>query len=181
MKLNNPVKGSIYTLAQVFDLNLLDSPSLGFSYSGRQCVIQDSHVTVEELLTVQHLAATEWRYVRTTKEWIPVFEAVNNDAVIACLDIEPEFDPLEESSERFWVTPKGFPRPQYYVPYSRGRVYQLYEILKSAEGLEVVKRDAGVFKYLGDDLSEAAALSEYQFVELVRDNGAVKAVFEVQQ
>lgn len=180
MKLNNPVKGSVYTLAQVFDLNLLDSPSLGFSYSGRQCVIQDSHVTVEELLTVPDLALTEWRYVRTTNEWIPVFEAVKNDAVIACVDIEPEFDPHEETSERFWVTPKGFPRPQYYVPYSRDCIYPLYEILESAETLEVVKRDADGFKSLGDDLSEAT-FAKYQFVELVRDNGVVKAVFEVQQ
>lgn len=180
MKTNNPVKGSIYDLAEVFDLNLLDSPSLGFSYNGRQCVIQDSHVTVEEVLSVPGLAATEWRYVRTTSEWIPVFEAINDAAVIACLDIEPEFDPHDEDAERFWVTPKGFPRSQYYVPFSVGVSYPVTKIVNNEHGLPACLRNGDKLESF-DSLSLGAALSEYQFVELVRIDGIVKAVFEVQQ
>lgn len=181
MKTNNPVKGSTYNLAEVFDLNLLDSPSLGFFYNGRQCVIQDSHVTVEEVLSVAGLAATEWRYVRTSSEWIPIFDAVDSDAVIACLDIEPVYDPYEES-ESFWATPKGFPRSQYYVPFSKGRVYRLYELLKDIDARpDVYLREGNSIQAICNVAEEGATLRGYEFVELVRIDGSVKAVFEVQQ
>ena len=184
MKTNTPVKGSTYNLVEVFDLSLLDSPSLSFLYNGHQCVIQDSHVTVEEVLSVPGLAATEWRYVRTTSEWIPVFEAINDDAVIACLDIEPEIDPYAEpdARERFWVTPKGFPRSQYYVPFSKGRVYRLYELLKDIDARpDVYLREGNSIQAICNVAEEGATLRGYEFVELVRIDGSVKAVFEVQQ
>lgn len=107
-----PRMGVVYTASQVFALDLLDSPSFGFWVDGHQAVIQTAHTSIEELLSVPGFAATKWRYLRTTHEWIPVFQAVDNGAVIACMDIEPSIHPFDEPGT-FWVTPKGLPREQY--------------------------------------------------------------------
>lgn len=97
-----------YTLREVLQLNLLDMPSLCINAG----VIQHSHVTDEQLLSVPGLADTRWYYIRTTHEWIPIFKCVDDAAVIACVDIRPSLSPYD-SPDAKWITPKGFPRLQY--------------------------------------------------------------------
>lgn len=101
-----PVMHSVYTAREVYELELLDSPFLRFCVGGSMAVIQTTHLTEEQLLSVPGFADTRWRYQRTTHEWIPLFMAVSDTEVYACVDIE--LGPDEP-----WVTPKGFPRDQY--------------------------------------------------------------------
>lgn len=109
-----PKPGSVYTAKQILlVLELKDSPHLYFSHENRRSVLQNSHLTNEELLSVPGFAETQWTYLRTTDEWIPVFTAVDDDAVRECVDAEPWIDPYDRDPG-FWVTPKGFPRPQHY-------------------------------------------------------------------
>ena len=114
-----PVIGRVYTLAEIYRLSLRDSPSLGFSYLGKPGVIQDSHVTREDMLArCPQLAETRWRYLRETYEWIPVFEyASEDDSLLACLDLEPSLHGFTGEDEGvWWATPKGSPRQQYFYP-----------------------------------------------------------------
>ena len=105
-----PRRGQIYTLREILTLlELHDSPSLGVMLDGKRGVIQDAHLTEEQMLGVPGMADTKWRYAYTTDEWIPVFDYVGPIAQLrACLDYEPDFN-----HDGLWVTPKGFPRKQY--------------------------------------------------------------------
>jgi hypothetical protein len=106
-----PVPGQIYTLAIIeMALELRDSPSLCVLIDGREWPIQNSHLTVEQLLSVPGLGATRWRYSRTTHEWIPCFHAVEPDKVLACIDVARGYDTLFKRRD-YWLTPKGFERP----------------------------------------------------------------------
>jgi hypothetical protein len=102
-----PIRGNVYTTLQIYqDLDLLDNPFLRFMIDGSIAVIQDSHVATETLLSsVPKLAELKWQYVRTTHEWIPLFRAVDDAAVLETVDVAKDRD------GDFWVTPKGFPRP----------------------------------------------------------------------
>jgi hypothetical protein len=100
-----PVQGRCYSLRQILTvLELTDSPHLGV---GEGFVVQDAHLTNEQMLSVvstddnddNMFADTMWRYMFTTSEEIPVFEAVYPKHVERFLDIDGT-----------WVTPKGFPR-----------------------------------------------------------------------
>ncbi len=107
-KTANPVRNMIYTTAQVYELRLLDTPTLLCFGSA----IQTSHLTDEEFLSVPGIAEIEWRYRYTTNEWIPIFELVEDqeDALRACVDIEPAID---ETARGDWICPKGFKCEQY--------------------------------------------------------------------
>ncbi len=121
-----PYPGNIYTLAQIMEQDLPDAPSLGFRMAPNPsapaeiesvlAVIQDSHLTVEQLLYVPGLADTEWRYIRTTNEQVPVFNYAGElEKLLACVDIEPEIGNFgQEECYGWWVTPKGYPRPQLW-------------------------------------------------------------------
>jgi hypothetical protein len=105
-----PWTDRVYTLRRVLSLDLLDSPSLGFTWRGHQHVIQTSHLTDAELLAVPALANTQWRYMRTTHEWIPVFELVSPvEDLLRCLDIVLYHDSVWDCHDTM-VTPKGHPR-----------------------------------------------------------------------
>lgn len=107
-----PRRGQVYTTEEILNtLDLRDSPSLLFIYNGRLSVIQTSHLTDKELLSNPELASLEWTYIRETIEWIPVFHAVDDDAVNRQVDIEQSTHEFDDS---WWVTPKGFHREQYY-------------------------------------------------------------------
>lgn len=103
-----------YTSRQMLkQLTLPDGPSWGFWHvatSSMGC-IQDSHLTIEELLSVPGFADLKWQYIRTTQEWIPVFLIAPEDyaALLLCLDHVTYRCPYEER-EMQWFTPKGFPR-----------------------------------------------------------------------
>lgn len=111
-----PKRGAIYSLQQVINvLALDDTPHLGFKHKERSCVIQTSHISILDLLTIPEFAKSQWRYMFTTNEWIPVFEFQDAD-IEKFVDIEQEFDFDGSLTKDFWVTPKGYPRKQYYAP-----------------------------------------------------------------
>lgn len=107
-----PQRGATYTTREVLSLELLDSPHFGFCIDGRRTVIQNSHCSDEELLAQPGMADVRWEYIRTTDEWIPVFRAVDDAAVLAVVDVEPSRYQYDDEGS-MWVTPKGLPREQY--------------------------------------------------------------------
>ena len=104
-KLASPQAGKTYLLRDLVDLDLKDSPFLMVLVNGQRYPVQDSHLTVDELLSVPGLADTEWTYRYTTSEWCPIFYSSGD------LEVESFFDVkfLEEEG-CYWITPKGFPR-----------------------------------------------------------------------
>ncbi len=75
-----PVRNQIYTLHEIYKLDLKDSPCLEFrTKDGKAEPIQYVHLNEEELLNL--LGNTQWKYVRTTHEWIPIFVAVDSAQV----------------------------------------------------------------------------------------------------
>lgn len=106
-----PQRGGIYSLWTVMkELALTDSPHLGFRYAGKSGVIQTSHVTLEQLLSVPGLSETQWQYVRTTSEEIPVFSYWEQpgEFIDDFVDLKLRLD----EPGCWWATPKGFPRKQ---------------------------------------------------------------------
>lgn len=111
-----PKKGYSYTLRQVLqELNLEDTPHLSFT-KGVDQVIQNSHVTYDDLLLVPGFALTLWTYKRTTDESIPIFtwSEENAEPIEKFVDMVDLIDPFVERKGVLWVTPKGHPREQYY-------------------------------------------------------------------
>ena len=105
-----PASGKTYKLSQVLDLSLGDSPCLQIRDVG---VVQDSHLNVEELLSIDGIADTNWTYLRTTNELIPVFQySFDNPSYLEFFDTEPYKNPVYPEDDLQWVTPKGFPRKQ---------------------------------------------------------------------
>ena len=101
---NLPVRGATYNLRTVYKLDLDDSPCLMVQVEGLWYPVQDSHVTIEEMLSVPGLAETKWSYQFTTHEWVPIFRGPS---------FKPEtfFDIQRlEAEDLYWITPKGFPR-----------------------------------------------------------------------
>jgi hypothetical protein len=109
-----PKAGQVYTLAQIEnELNLDDSPSLSFRrIDGKRGLMQTSHLTKEELLSIPGMADSEWQYLRTTSEWIPLFTYVGVADPKTLVDVEPWEDDFGDQPDLLWITPKGFPRKQ---------------------------------------------------------------------
>jgi hypothetical protein len=133
-----PKRGGVYTLREVeIVLELRDSAHLGFWHDlgaawvcascanddddcpyvhnhKVQCVIQTSHVTRDDLLSIPGFADSKWKYRYETDEWIPVFEFVGTD-IQQFVNIVPSLCDynLDRDPNSQWVTPKGFPRKQY--------------------------------------------------------------------
>jgi hypothetical protein len=101
--------GELYTLEQVYALDLPDSPFLRVKLSNGQIApIQTSHLTDKELLSVlPDFKETWWRFQRITREYIPLFMFEDFRPIELYVDVD--YIPDEYSSEP-WVTPKGFPR-----------------------------------------------------------------------
>lgn len=105
---NYPIPGATYTLRRIDnELMLDDSPHLILVIKGRRAVIQNSHFA-EHLGDLPVWESTAWRYIRTTHEWIPVFHAVDDAAVLELVDFV-EYEDIVDGPT-WWVTPKGFPR-----------------------------------------------------------------------
>ena len=101
-----PSRGEIYTLQEIEEtLHLKDSPCLLFHHNKTECVIQNSHITSEDLLGIPGFAQTLWRYIHTTEEWIPVFVSTES-SILEFVDVAIGV------RGGVWVTPKGFPRYQ---------------------------------------------------------------------
>lgn len=111
----NPKRHQVYTYSEICKLYLRDTPHLGFQHKNIPGVIQTSHLTEEQLLSVPLLLDSKWVYVRETFEWIPIFtfSSQNTISITDLVDLEKC-----KSSKRYfdedtwWATPKGFPRPQ---------------------------------------------------------------------
>lgn len=69
---NQPVRGNEYTMAEIDNLELKDSPFLLFKDCGLTLNIQGEGCPFPEM---------KWRYAMTTHEWIPLFYAVDNKEV----------------------------------------------------------------------------------------------------
>lgn len=109
-KPNHPIPGMSYTLAQITQMHLGDSPCLQIRDVG---VVQDSHLSDEELLAIPGMKGSKWIYIRTTSELIPVFlYAIDNPTYTHLFDTEPYKDPYNLTTDLYWVTPKGYPRSQ---------------------------------------------------------------------
>ena len=111
-----PRQGAIYSLRQVLlSLSLDDSPFLNFMHKGKRCVIQDGHVSDEEMLNIRGFADSRWKYMYTTEEWCPVFEFMDAD-IEKFVSIEREYDYDGSLTDGFYVTPKGFYCKQFSAP-----------------------------------------------------------------
>jgi hypothetical protein len=147
----NPIRNTVYTVRQILtEVKLQDMPhfmfwrrspfqmlndgkdterlalmtELGFD-EDVDCVLQHGHVTEEQLLSVPGFAGSRWRYIRTTDEWIPLFRLENHsrDDVAQWFDLEQYIGDYGQLENGWSVTPKGFPREQYYAdPGSRWQV-----------------------------------------------------------
>lgn len=113
-----PIRGKTYPLHFVENgLKLDDIPFLKFQIPNLRAdsVIQTSHITKDQLLSVPGFRDTLWTYQRTTYEWIPIFWWSPNN-VRPITDFVDIYD-VRKVDERmgFWVTPKGFPRDFDYL------------------------------------------------------------------
>lgn len=106
-----PRRGEEYSFEELLQLTLDDDANLSFVHEGLNAVIQSTHITDAELLSVPGFSQTRWRYIRTTSEWIPIFHAVDSEEVLKCVDVEPSA--CKFTTPHWWATPKGFPREQY--------------------------------------------------------------------
>lgn len=107
---NKPVAQQVYSYKEILDLDLRDIPFLFIWHDDAEAVVQLSHLHIEELLKNEKWANSQWRYIRETHEWIPIFKFVGNDYK-DLVEIEP-CAYSHWSEKEFWVTPKGFPREQ---------------------------------------------------------------------
>ena len=111
---------AVYSLSFIErNLKLRDTPSLLFTGPlDADCVIQTSHFSMEDLFAANpEWEDTQWKYVRETPEWIPVFRYAGSYALLASLlHIEIMLDPyLREKDFDYWCVPKEEPRDQYYA------------------------------------------------------------------
>ena len=110
--MTTPKVSNVYTLAEIVELDLRDSPCLMFDYEGERCSIQDSHFDYTPVWKSAPWADIRFKYIRETHEWIPIFRVVEEDLekLIALLDIEPST--CNFSDDAYWVVPKAYPRSQ---------------------------------------------------------------------
>ena len=98
-------RGQQLTLAEIMSADLPDSPFLMVDHNP----VQTAHMTEEEFLGAPGWSETEWVFVCTTFEWIPVFRPADPEAIKSLVDIEVDaYDP-----DALWVVPKACPLSQY--------------------------------------------------------------------
>lgn len=98
-----PRRGNTYTLTEVMKkLDLDDQPFLLVQFDSEKCPIQLSHFDYEELLAIPEWEQTRWVYIRTTHEWIPLFECVDSKSVKDLLCIKNDSDGIT-------ISPKQYP------------------------------------------------------------------------
>jgi hypothetical protein len=128
-----PKAGQVYTLAEIQTLYLRDSECLMGEIAGRQVVIQNTHLQPEEFLAVPGASESQWRYVRETEEWIPVFRyAGPENGMAAFCDMSWSWDwsgKCYDRSEPLHVVPKGYPMRQYEEPEGNGGAVTLEQLL----------------------------------------------------
>jgi hypothetical protein len=113
-----PKRYQSYTLEQIYkELELRDSPALGFTYQDIDGCVQNSHLIPEELLSVPGMKESQWIYIRETHEWIPCFQfnvKAKQPPINTLVDLELYNDIYNlNKGQSWWATPKGFPRQQH--------------------------------------------------------------------
>lgn len=105
------IVGVTYTVAEILTSAQCthDYPALTFRRQGVLCTIKLAHVSDQQTLSVPGFAEARFTYTRNTEEEVPVFSYAGIDPIERFVDIEVD----REEPDRFWVTPKGFPRAQY--------------------------------------------------------------------
>lgn len=86
---NRPRSGQIYTLAEILQLYLRDSPFLMFLHNHHDVVIQN--YGAEERLCVENprIADSKWEYRYETDEWIPIFRYKDDRPITDIVTVEP--------------------------------------------------------------------------------------------
>lgn len=111
-----PIAGQIFSYAQLAELDLMDSPCLGIHVQHSYLNVQHAH-DLDIGKVGEIMAATKWRYVRTTDEWIPVFECVTPDELNVAVDIvlATRYQRVEA-----FMTPKGGMWPADHISIDDG-------------------------------------------------------------
>ena len=111
-----PRRGEVFTGAEIYKLPLRDSPYLSVpvahdpEVSFDDAPIQDAHVTFDEMLAVPGFAESQWRFIRETDEWIPVFDFIGTaEEALAFCDVTKVWRSTWDRYE-WWIVPKGHPR-----------------------------------------------------------------------
>jgi hypothetical protein len=108
-----PRVGQVYSSEEILrNLDLRDTPFFMFMFNDHRVVIQTSHMTDSEVLSVEKFSDVRWKYIRETSEWIPIFHAVDNDEILRLVNIEKSTDNYD-GGDGYWVTLVGHHREQY--------------------------------------------------------------------
>lgn len=128
----HPVKNNVYSLHTIVNvMELEDCPSLNIIINGVSASIQNAHFTWGQLLEVQGWSELKFTFIRTTHEWVPIFNIIpaDNDKVLELVSHELVLDSNSLPVEgQYWVVPKAFPREQYYAKVRR----ELYDAINES-------------------------------------------------
>lgn len=103
---NRPRSGQIYTLAEITQLYLRDSPHLLFYHDHHEVVIQNT--SSEEQLCAKNprIADSKWEYRYETDEWIPIFRYKDDRPITDIVTVEPtkwvDFDTGLPAANKFY-------------------------------------------------------------------------------
>ena len=113
MPKQSPVRYGIYSLTEIEkNLKLLDSPCLlvYIPHEGFHA-IQNAHFLADDILAIKEWAESKWEYSHTTREWIPVFHALNSEIIKELCDISKSKAEFASDGD-MWIVPKAFPREE---------------------------------------------------------------------
>ena len=79
-----------YTTAEVFQLELLDQPFLMVYYKDEWQPIQTSSIDEEDV--IKAFPDMLWKYIRTTREWIPLFYCEESEKALEKLEVIIDYD-----------------------------------------------------------------------------------------
>lgn len=86
---NRPRSGQIYTLVEINQLYLRDSPFLTFYHNGAECTIQDGNGTEHLCARNPRIADSKWEYRYETDEWCPIFRYKDDRPITDIVTVEP--------------------------------------------------------------------------------------------
>lgn len=117
VQMPRPVRDRIYTYAEIQTLYLQDSPFLMVSINGTMWPVQEDEKfdAVRQAPDIEGFMDTQWKYIRTTEEWIPIFHYAGERPIETFVTIEPdtESSDFRDNKGKLWVCFKGYRQPQY--------------------------------------------------------------------
>ena len=106
-KRNYPRSGQIYTLDEVLQLYLRDSPHLMFHHNGHDVVIQNYGAEYQLCVDNPLIANSKWEYRYETSEWIPIFRYKGDHPITDIVTVEPtkwvDFDTGLPEANKFYA------------------------------------------------------------------------------